>query len=110
MAIITDVVNAPLAQMVEQLTLNQWAQGSSPWRCTNQKKALRESRSAFCHTTKQLSHLLLGFICTHKFRNHFVSLISIFLNNAFIFAKAIRKDTSQIIKLPFSHCLVKFFS
>ena len=38
MAIITDVVNAPLAQMVEQLTLNQWAQGSSPWRCTNQKK------------------------------------------------------------------------
>ena len=48
MAIITDVVNAPLAQMVEQLTLNQWAQGSSPWRCTNQKEALRESRSAFC--------------------------------------------------------------
>ena len=26
--------NAPLAQLVEQLTLNQWAQGSSPWRCT----------------------------------------------------------------------------
>ncbi len=25
--------------MVEQLTLNQWAQGSSPWRCTNIKKA-----------------------------------------------------------------------
>ena len=25
---------APLAQLVEQLTLNQWAQGSSPWRCT----------------------------------------------------------------------------
>ena len=21
-------------QLVEQLTLNQWAQGSSPWRCT----------------------------------------------------------------------------
>ena len=30
---------APLAQLVEQLTLNQWAQGSSPWRCTN-KRAL----------------------------------------------------------------------
>ena len=24
---------APLAQLVEQLTLNQWVQGSSPWRC-----------------------------------------------------------------------------
>ena len=23
-----------IAQLVEQLTLNQWAQGSSPWRCT----------------------------------------------------------------------------
>ena len=29
---------APLAQLVEQLTLNQWVPGSSPWRCTiNQK-------------------------------------------------------------------------
>ena len=26
---------APLAQLVEQLTLNQRALGSSPWRCTN---------------------------------------------------------------------------
>ena len=26
--------NSSLAQLVEQLTLNQWAQGSSPWRCT----------------------------------------------------------------------------
>ena len=26
---------APLAQLVEQLTLNQWVQGSSPWRCTS---------------------------------------------------------------------------
>ena len=24
--------------MVEQLTLNQWAQGSSPWRCTNKNR------------------------------------------------------------------------
>jgi hypothetical protein len=24
----------PLAQLVEQLTLNQWVQGSSPWRIT----------------------------------------------------------------------------
>ena len=27
---------APLAQLVEQLTLNQWVPGSSPWRCTIQ--------------------------------------------------------------------------
>ena len=27
--------SAPLAQLVEQLTLNQWVPGSSPWRCTN---------------------------------------------------------------------------
>ena len=26
--------DAPLAQLVEQLTLNQWVPGSSPWRCT----------------------------------------------------------------------------
>ena len=26
--------NAPLAQLVEQLTLNQWVRGSSPRRCT----------------------------------------------------------------------------
>ena len=25
---------APLAQLVEQLTLNQWVPGSNPWRCT----------------------------------------------------------------------------
>ena len=30
---------APLAQLVEQLTLNQWAQGSSPWRCTKPRKS-----------------------------------------------------------------------
>ncbi len=28
------VQNAPLAQLVEQLTLNQWAEGSSPSRST----------------------------------------------------------------------------
>ena len=29
-----DTENAPLAQLVEHLTLNQGVQGSSPWRCT----------------------------------------------------------------------------
>ena len=36
---------APLAQLVEQLTLNQRAQGSSPWRCTKTKRA---SNCSFC--------------------------------------------------------------
>ena len=34
------VIFAPLAQLGEQLTLNQWAQGSSPWRCTTTKSEL----------------------------------------------------------------------
>ena len=29
-----DTGHAPLAQLVEHLTLNQGVQGSSPWRCT----------------------------------------------------------------------------
>ena len=32
---------APLAQLVEHLTLNQGVQGSSPWRCTKEKGAAR---------------------------------------------------------------------
>ena len=28
------ITNAPLAQLVEHLTLNQVVQGSRPWRCT----------------------------------------------------------------------------
>ena len=28
--------HALLAQLVEQLTLNQWVQGSNPWRCTKE--------------------------------------------------------------------------
>ena len=31
-----DTENAPLAQLVEHLTLNQGVQGSSPWRCTQE--------------------------------------------------------------------------
>ena len=40
---------APLAQLVEQLTLNQWVPGSSPWRCT--KKRPSEGR----HFVRKLS-------------------------------------------------------
>ena len=36
-------LNALLAQLVEQLTLNQWVQGSNPWGCTNQKSKLKKS-------------------------------------------------------------------
>ena len=35
--IIIDVRFVPLAQLVEQLTLNQWVHGSSPWWCTRKK-------------------------------------------------------------------------
>ena len=33
------VPDAPLAQLVEQLTLNQWVQGSSPWEDTKDIRA-----------------------------------------------------------------------
>ena len=32
-------IHAPLAQSAEQLTLNQWVQGSSPWGCTDRAPA-----------------------------------------------------------------------
>ena len=32
--------NALLAQLVEQLTLNQWVQGSNPWGCTRKRECL----------------------------------------------------------------------
>ena len=34
---------APLAQLVEQLTLNQWVRGSSPRRCTTAQSAVSSS-------------------------------------------------------------------
>ena len=37
---------APLAQLVEQLTLNQWVRGSSPRRCTKEKD--RSTTRLFC--------------------------------------------------------------
>ena len=40
---------APLAQLVEQLTLNQWVRGSSPRRCTSRKD--RFSTCLFCWCT-----------------------------------------------------------
>ena len=50
--------HAPLAQLVEQLTLNQWAQGSSPWRCTNKKTQDRKIlRLFFLSAELQRDHL-----------------------------------------------------
>ncbi len=41
-----DLPNAPLAQLAEQLTLNQWVSGSSPEGCTRKKASdLRKRRS-----------------------------------------------------------------
>ena len=41
-------MHAPLAQLVEQLTLNQWAAGSSPSRCTKNKIDSFDYRFYFC--------------------------------------------------------------
>ena len=51
--------NAPLAQLVEQLTLNQWVQGSSPWRCTKrkQKRTPPSGRGSFCFRSMRRSRL-----------------------------------------------------
>ena len=40
-----DIENAPLAQLVEHLTLNQGVQGSSPWRCTRENRFWRHRSS-----------------------------------------------------------------
>ena len=39
-------INAPLAQLVEHLTLNQGVQGSSPWRCTWESIDFADLRAA----------------------------------------------------------------
>ena len=44
----TVIGQAPLAQLVEQLTLNQWVPGSSPWRCTTFRRKVAK-KAAFLH-------------------------------------------------------------
>ena len=51
------IAKAPLAQLVEQLTLNQWVQGSNPWRCTKESKFI--CSPYFYTVTKVKSHLAL---------------------------------------------------
>ena len=42
---------APLAQLVEQLTLNQWVQGSSPWRRTKYGGGIAPARNLVLKTS-----------------------------------------------------------
>ncbi len=47
--ILTMLLYGRLAQLVEQLTLNQWVQGSSPWSSTKK----------ICSVEKSILHFLL---------------------------------------------------
>ena len=47
--------NAPLAQLVEQLTLNQWVPGSNPWRCTKEFVSIAHRVHLFPFRTQKLS-------------------------------------------------------
>ena len=47
-----DTENAPLAQLVEHLTLNQGVQGASPWRCTRENRFWRHRSSGDCLTAE----------------------------------------------------------
>src|SRR2546430_6832236 len=46
-AMVSDVANAPLAQLAEQRTLNPRVRGSSPWRRTRDDLGFHLSRSIF---------------------------------------------------------------
>ena len=50
--------NAPLAQSVEQLTLNQWVLGSNPRRCTMKKARDTAVLRAFCFFDFQLDRTI----------------------------------------------------
>src|SRR6185312_3765101 len=44
----SETTAAPLAQLAEQLTLNQWVSGSSPEGCTVMKARFAKANRAFC--------------------------------------------------------------
>ena len=44
---------APLAQLVEQLTLNQWVLGSNPRWCTKQRTGLGNTAQPRCKAAKE---------------------------------------------------------
>ena len=48
--------SGPLAQLVEQLTFNQWVAGSNPARLTTNIKGLAENRWAFCFSGLQMGY------------------------------------------------------
>ena len=49
---------APLAQLVEHLTLNQGVQGSSPWRCTNNGPLVKWPKTPASHAGNTSSNLV----------------------------------------------------
>ena len=55
-------ITSPIAQLVEQLTVNQWVTGSSPVRGANQIKALRETGGLFLLGAARLGNGV-GNIC-----------------------------------------------
>ena len=54
---------ALLAQLVEQLTLNQWVQGSNPWRCTKEVYLTRIDLFYFSFDLRLLLSLLYRTKC-----------------------------------------------
>ena len=71
---ISNIINAPLAQLVEHLTLNQGVQGSNPWRCTQSTvfNALASGTVFFC----------TWYFYT-KFDHNFITLIQGVLKKSF---------------------------
>ena len=55
--------HALLAQLVEQLTLNQWVQGSNPWRCTKEVYLTRIDLFYFSFDLRLLLSLLYRAKC-----------------------------------------------
>src|SRR6185312_6552037 len=48
----SETTAAPLAQLAEQLTLNQWVSGSSPEGCTVKKARFAKANRAFCFSPR----------------------------------------------------------
>ena len=57
---------APLAQLVEQLTLNQWVEGSSPSGVTHRSAAIDDCRASFFRTPASSYRLHKGSPPYHK--------------------------------------------
>ena len=65
--------DAPLAQLVEQLTLNQWVRGSSPRRCTNPRNWVLDNRARRKPNSIRKSVLLTQWVHPFPFRTRKLS-------------------------------------